>query len=353
MSWSKALLFGSVLLAVPAFAGEVRFDEEGHAYHPVWSVDGKWVAFEVNRYAGDVDLFMSEVTGAIAKDAVRVKLPASSSSFGGSGVVAANPVWHNEGFAVFEGSNQGGKYRVYYAMPGGAAPLELLPTTKVPGNLTFPTLSADGNTLGFVTDQSGDGDVRGWNRTNDQFTSYTTAAGSESFPMFSKDGKSLIYSRKQDHTEDIYVVDLTTMKETRVVGGGGDQSRPVYAAGNKVVFFTSERGDGKWDLAVVDTPGGTKRTLAKDVKLPHRARPALSPDGNWVAFVYDEPSKADAITLVKVDGSATVTIPTEFKAVGEPALSLRDGRMRAAFTALPQSGSDWRFLYVIDITGKF
>lgn len=348
-----ATLAGTALLVGNATAGEVRFAGEGHAYHPAWSNDGSYIGFEVNRYAGDVDLFISEVSGAIAKDAVRVKLPASGSSFGGgSGVVAANPVWHDEGFAVFEGSNQGGKYRIYFVQPGGAAPLELLSTSKAPGNLSFPTISPDGNTLGFVSDETGNGDVREWNRTNDTMNQLTSHAGSEVFPEYNADGTELLFTRKYNNTEDVFRHAIGTGMETAVVGGAGDQTRPTYGAGGKVVYFTSERGNATWDLGVVEASGGSKVTLARGVKLPHRARPALSTDGQWVAYVFDDPSKADAVTLTKIDGSKTVTIETDFKACGEPALSTADGRTRLAFTALPESGSDWRFLYVMDITDR-
>src|SRR5690242_793725 len=103
------MLVGTLLLLAPASAGQVRFEGEGHAMHPVWSPDGKYLAFEVNRLVGDVDLFISQVTGDIAKDAVRVALPGGSNPFGGSGQVVVNPVFLKaDDMAVFEGSNQGG-----------------------------------------------------------------------------------------------------------------------------------------------------------------------------------------------------------------------------------------------------
>jgi hypothetical protein len=46
-----------------------------------------------------------------------------------------------------------------------------------------------------------------------------------------------------------------------------------------VVFFTNARGDEHWDIAVVPQTGGTATTLAKDVRLPLRATPSLTPDG--------------------------------------------------------------------------
>src|SRR5688500_18803412 len=95
---NRSSLFAPVLLAVlalapGALAGQVRFDGEGHVMHPVWSPDGKMLAFEVNRLVGDVDLYVAAVTGDIAKDGVRVALPGGSSPFGGSNQVVANPVF--------------------------------------------------------------------------------------------------------------------------------------------------------------------------------------------------------------------------------------------------------------------
>ena len=62
----------ALALTAPAFAGEVRFTDDGHAQNPVWSPDGKWVAFEVNHLEGSgVDLFVASVSGGIAKDAIK------------------------------------------------------------------------------------------------------------------------------------------------------------------------------------------------------------------------------------------------------------------------------------------
>jgi hypothetical protein len=39
--------------------------------------------------------------------------------------------------------------------------------------------------------------------------------------------------------------------------------------------------------------------------------------------------------------------------VGEPAITVAGGRSFLSFTALPSSGSDWRQLHVLDVTGKY
>ena len=45
-------------------------------------------------------------------------------------------------------------------------------------------------------------------------------------------------------------------------------------------------------------------------------------------------------------------IKTGMKAAGDPALTVKDGRMLLAFTAIPANEANWRSLTVVDITDK-
>ena len=83
----------------------------------------------------------------------------------------------------------------------------------------------------------------------------------------------------------------STRASTALIGGQGDQTRPIYA-GNGVVYFTSERGDGHWDIAVSSGPG-KKKVIAR-TRLPVRASPALAGGGQWVAFWSDPLEKGNS-----------------------------------------------------------
>ena len=352
--WLRATFAGAALalgLVSVAHAGQVNFGTDGHAINPVWSVDGKYIAFEVNTYGGDgIAMYFAEMQGDTSRKVDRVKLPGSSGPYASQQVVM-NASWHPQGLAVFEGSNSGGKFRLYFAQPGGAMAAEMLNNQKAPGNLQFPVVSPNGNLLGYISDQFGKGDVMTWDRSSDKITQVTkTPTISEVFSIFHKADGRVAFMRKGS-VATIHEVDPATGAETTVAQGNGDQTRPVYA-GDKILYFTSERGDGKWDLAVVGRDGTGKKILAKDVKLPERSRPAVSADGKYVAFVYADPTKDSAVRVLPVGGGTEVEIKTDFTACGEPAIGMQGGRYLLAFTALPSDNSDWRFLYVKDVSDK-
>ena len=352
------LYFAACSAPAMALAGEVRFSpDDGHAYHPVWSADGKYIAFEVNRYSGgSIDMFVAEVTGAIAKDGHKVLVPGGTSQFGGAAQVVINPGWMKQGAVVFEGSSQGTEYRLYSAFPKNPMGSELLTTKQAPSNLSFPSWSSDGASMAYISAQTGNGDIRVWNRSTNAIAQITSSEATEVFPLFSSDGQNLLFTRKSNNTEDIFQYSFVSKAEAKFVSGGGDQTRPVYAANGDVVYFTSERsGDTTtlWDVAAIDPTGQNKRILAKDVRLPLRGRPALTADGAWVAWVSSDPTRDNKVMLTKLDGSKTIEVKTEFKACGEPAVTAQAGRVLLAFTYLPQSGADWRHLRVQDISDKF
>ncbi len=341
------LLFAAAL-STAAPAAEIGVSAQGHASNPAWSPDGQWLAFEMNTFGGEIDLYVVKIQNGNGVGAPqKVSLPGSSSAFSGGGGVAVSPNWHPKGRLIFEGSNKGGSSRLYDWAPGGQGATELLSAAQISGDLSWPTIRKDGRSIAFVSDATGQGDLYIWDRSTNQVEQVLSSPFSEAGPRYG-DGEELAYSRKNRGSEDLFV--YQDGQSTPLVGGNGDQTRPTWS-GSSVVFFSNERGDDHWDL-VVSGGVGAKSTVARDVRLPDRATPALTPDGQWVAYGMADPEKGDRIAFTKVDGSQTVEVPTGLVACGEPAVVDAGGRWFLAFTALPSEGSDWRGLHVIDITGK-
>ncbi len=346
-----SLLPAALLLAGVANAGEISAPGKGHAVNPTWSADGKHLAFEMNAFEGSIEMYVVKVEGGNALGSPqKVTVPGGSSSFSSGGSVVAAPAWHPDGPLIFEGSNAGGTTRLYFWQPGGGAAAELLSTGQVGGDLSWPNISEDGTTLAFVSDATGKGDVYLWDRPSNAVKMTVASEFSEMAPRFDKAGGTLAFSRKNLGGEDLFTIGKAGGNPTPRVGGNGDQSRPVWA-GDKIVFFSGERGEDKWDV-FVSAGVGDKKALARDVRLPLRAAPAVSPDARWVAWASSDPEKAGSIYITSLDGGKTVSIPTGLVAAGEPSIAVADGRTFLAFTALPAQGADWRALHVMDITGK-
>ncbi len=332
-------------------AGQVYIAEEGHVYNPQWAPGGTWIAFELNRYGDAVDLYLARVNGGVASVPVKVVIPGATSSFSSRGSVVTGPVWHPEGHVIFEGSNAGGTQRLYFMSPGGQSAAELLPVSQIQGDLTWPALSPDGRSLAFVSDTTGNGDIYIWEQSDNQVRGTITSPWAEASPEFSPDASLLAFSRKNSGSEDLFLWRNGGDAET-LRSGNGDQSRPVWV-GDQVVYFTNERGEGHWDIAVTTVGGGDRRILARDIRLPMRANPAITPDQRSVAYTLSDPELADRLMVTTLASGTTVEIPTGLVACGEPDLvQLGDGRVFAAFTALPTASSDWRQLHVLDVTGK-
>lgn len=344
-----ALCLATALSGV-ASAAEVPVTTQGHAYNPVWSLDGQWLAFELNRFeGGGVDLMVVKMANGNAVGApAKVTVPGGSSQFSAGGSTVISPVWLPQGQLIFQGAANGGTSRLFYWKPGGSSPGQLLTLQQISGDLSWPTVTLDGRKLAFVSDATGQGDIYVWNQAENTVKLAVGSPQSEGAPRWALDGMTLAYSRQNQGGEDMF----TWAGENPVprVGGNGDQSRPSWA-GMSLVFFTNERGDDKWDIAVSEA-AGQKRTLAKDVRLPLRAPPALSVDRQWVAYGFSDPKLAGKIRLTKVDGSKSVDVDTGLNAAAEPSLAMANGRVYLAFTALPLKGSDWRQLHVVDVTDK-
>jgi Tol biopolymer transport system component len=337
-------------LTASSWAAQVNITVQGHAYNPHWSPNGQWLAFEVNQYGDSVELWLARVTGGIASVPKKIVIPGVTSSFSGRGSVVAAPTWHPEGTLIFEGSNAGGTQRLYFFQPGGQTAAELLSSQQIAGDLTWPSISQDGRTVAFISDVTGNGDIYLWTQTTNQVRATFTDTFSDAAPKFAPDNKTLAFSRKNRGTEDLYLWSGGT-ECTAIKGGNGDQTRPIWA-GDQILYFTNERGEGHWDIAVTDRSGADRKVLAKDVRLPIRASPALTPDKRAVAYGLSDPQKADRLYLTTLDAATTVEIPTGLVAVGEPNLTWLDGRVFMAFTALPDGESDYRQLHVLDVTSK-
>ena len=336
-----ALLFSNFVQAA-----EVSVMTRGHASNPVWSANGSKLAFEVNDYAGKISLFTVDVENGEPRDVPRQVSLSTGGLYSDSSGIVASPVWHPQGYLIFEALYAGGNARIY--MESHNTVTEVVDKTTLNGDLSWPTLSSDGETVVFVSDATGQGDVYSYTiRGKNLKHLVDTSNSSEMAPRLNPDGE-LVFTHKKGGGEDLYVLSSGATAPKHHIGGNGDQTRPIWA-GDSLVFFSNERGTDLWDV-VVAGDSKSKRVLSKNVRLPFRSPPALSPDKKWVAYGLNDPRKSEKIWFTKLDGSKTVAFNTGHVACGEPNLTEINGQVYLAYTALPAEGSAWRQLHIRDVT---
>ena len=240
--------------------------------------------------------------------------------------------------------------RLYYATPGAGAPNELISSTQIAGNLAAPSMSDNGERFAFVTDATGAGDVYVWELANSDMHNTFASDLSEHNPRWNSEASKLVFSRKNNGTEDLFTLGRgSTIKP--LTGGNGDQTRPIWT---KTKWSTSLPSGVKGTGTLRSPTAGSRKVVARDVRLPARSAPSLSPDGQWVAYGSSEPDKSGQIYLSRVDGSKTVAIETPHVAVGEPSLVKNaSGRTLLAYTGLPSKGATGASCNIEDVTGKF
>ncbi len=346
--FGAALLAAACTFSAPALAGVVSSPADGHASNPTWSPDGQHLSFELNKNTNTIGLYLMDVSPSLTGEPAAVKLPGNC-SFGSCDQVLTNPSWHpNSQMAVFEGSNAGGMFRIYMTTPNNPGLTnEMIDMKTAPGHLTFPDVSPDGRGLLFVSGATGHGDVLTWDSGSKATVAQTSTDAPESFPLYAVDGQSVAFNRRDGDSTSVFVKQIGN-GEQALVSGAGDHTRPVHAADGRIVYFDKSVNAAEWELR--SAVGDKMAVLGQNIRLPDRARPALSPDGEWVAMGWGDPTKNHRITIAKIDGSKVVEVNTPYTAAGEPALTERDGRILLAFTALPASDAAWRFVVVEDVT---
>jgi Tol biopolymer transport system component len=204
-----------------------------------------------------------------------------------------------------------------------------LQLTDQAGTEFFPSLSPDGKTFVYSSDQSGNFDlylhrVGGKNPTN----LTKDSAADDSHPSFSPDGERIAF-RSEREPSGVYVMGATG-ENLRLVAGGG--FHPSWSPDGREIAY-SLRGRDAPDvrntvpsqLWVVNVESGAKRLLCEMDAM----QPAWSPHGARVAFWFMPP---------RVGRSDVATVPS---AGGEPVVVTKD----ATTNWNPVWSPDGRYLY--------
>jgi TolB protein len=276
-------------------------------YFPTWSPDGSEII------CSTVTFERPDVRMGFASRLVRINL-----STGGGRIIserledAVQPSWSPNGSRVACWGSRHGSRRDLWTLPAeGGMPVAVTDDPALDWN---PVWSPDGKYLYFSSDRSGTMNL--WRVRLDERTgqvlapveAVTTPSPYSGHLSLSRDGRRMAYVQ-QTRTVNLHHVDFDPVQEKAV-------GTPVpITAGLREAWYPALSPDGQWlafatwgkreDLYVIRTTGGGMRQLTDDVHM--NRGPQWSPDGKRIAFHSNRSGKFE-LWVMGADGSGLTQV---------------------------------------------
>ena len=108
----------------------------------------------------------------------------------------------------------------------------------------------------------------------------------DGFPSWSADGNRIVFvsDRGNRGNSDIFVMDANGGNVKRLTRGGGQDLYPAFAPDGKRVAFSSNRDGAEAEIYVVGSDGGRLKRLTRTARYVEDVAPRFSPDGRSLVF---------------------------------------------------------------------
>ena len=290
-----AFAYKGDLYCVPANGGEARQLTTNAAYdsQPIWSPDGKKIAFTSNR-EGSLDVYVISTKGGAPtrlttnsgketpiafKDNDHVLFSANIMPTAQSNLFASN-----EFSQVYEVSTEGGRPKLYSVLP-------------------MENISINKNGQVLYHDKKGYEDAWRkhhtspitrdiWMLDNGKYQKLTTFKGEDRNPVWAADNQSFYYLSEQDGSFNIYRRNITSGKDTQITQQKKNPIRFLTSSDNGLLcygfdgeIYTVKEGGQPQKVNISITTDNDEPSLIRKVQSWGATEIALSPDAKEVAFV--------------------------------------------------------------------
>ena len=244
---------------------------------PVWSPDGRTIAFE-NLRDGNGEIYVVNADGSGQRRLTRN--PAHDFA----------PAWSPDGrrIAFVRDRGRGSTHRpeVYVMNADGSRQLRLVRRGRQ------PLWSPDGRRLAFTRGQGG-GSVYVVNADGSEERNVTR--GSVRDFAWSPDGRRIAFDSVRDGNSEIYVVNADGSGLRRLTRNAGPDFAPAWSPDGRRIAFAGSRG-----IHVMNADGSGQRNLMR--KPTRDFAPTWSPDGRRIAFVSNRDGNLE-VYVMNADGS--------------------------------------------------
>ena len=268
--WSRALSSHNF----PHFCAEARplTDNRSRDFGPVWSPNGKQVAF-VSDEAGDLEINVVDRKGEAITRLTHITGDDES------------PLWSPDGRNLAFISNQDDNAEVYLMDAEGSLPTRI---TAKSADDSMGDWSPDGQWLAFV--RGGSAEERGlWLRNPDGVNLVHLTNENDYDPAWSPNGKHIVFVRETGGNADLFLLSRLKdgtwqdeVEQTQLTQQTDDDISPAWSPDSDTIAFVSFR-DGNGEIYIMEDDGSKQLRLTTNEA--DDLSPVWSPDGRQMAFV--------------------------------------------------------------------
>ena len=302
--------------------------------NPGWSPDGRRIVFDSER-DGNREVYLMDADGG---NQIRITR---------NNAMDTTATWSPDGNLIAFASNRdtGPPYNPYnldiYLMNTDGSNVRRI--VDDPEYDVGPQWSPDGREILFVAGRTGNFDVYKMNAdgTNQRnlTADYDQADGS---PIWSLDGNNIAFSRRIEGKKQLFIMDVDGTNLKRVTNNAANNELASWSPdGAELVYQTDV--DGNWEIYTISVDGELAQ-LTDDAA--DDLAPDWSPDGNKIAFSSNRNGKQH-IYVMNADGSSLAQITNSSAEDTEPAWA-PDGK-RIAFTSQRDGNEE---IYVMNADGS-
>jgi hypothetical protein len=171
--------------------------------------------------------------------------------------------------------------------------------TDNPADDMFPTWSADGRHIAFVSDRDQNREIYVMKADGSEQINLTHDPAEDSTPAWSPDGKTIVFASYRDANWEIYTMAADGSEPQRLTLSAGADYAPCWSPDSQRIAFQSNR-DGNWEIYVMTRDGQGLQRLTEDEATD--SAPAWSPDGMAIAFESYRDGNME-IYVMAADGS--------------------------------------------------
>jgi len=238
---------------------------------PVFSPDGKTLAFIRRRASSNRDIYVVSVAGAATRRL----------TFDSRDVESLD--WTPDSRELVFASNRDGAHRLWRISVLSGAP-ELLPVDGE--NIHDVAISQRGNRLSYRQSMS-DVNIWRWERVNSagKFASPVNLIAStrvDNSPQYSPDGKKIVFVSDRSGSQEIWMCNSDGADLVRLTHFGSPRvGSPRWSPNGRQIAFDCT-AEGPRDIYVVSVEGGPARRFTSETS--DEVRPSWSRDGRWIYF---------------------------------------------------------------------